>query len=37
VGYAKPLILAIEFAMTLTIAVTLGLLMAGAPERSVEQ
>ena len=33
VAYAKPLILAIEFAMTLTIAVTLGLLMAGPPER----
>ena len=30
-AYAKPLILAIEVAMTLTIAVTLGLLMAGAP------
>jgi multisubunit Na+/H+ antiporter MnhB subunit len=37
VAYAKPLILAIEVAMTLTIAVTLGLLMAGAPERSAEQ
>ena len=36
-GYAKPLIVAIELAMILTIAVTLGLLMAGAPERSVEQ
>src|SRR5262249_48899171 len=34
VAFAKPLILAIEFAMTLTIAVTLGLLLAGAPERS---
>jgi multisubunit Na+/H+ antiporter MnhB subunit len=33
-AYAKPLILGIEVAMTLTIAVTLGLLMAGAPERS---
>jgi multisubunit Na+/H+ antiporter MnhB subunit len=33
VAYAKPLILAIEVAMTLTIAVTLGLLMAGSPER----
>ena len=33
IAYAKPLILAIEVAMTLTIAVTLGLLMAGAPER----
>ena len=34
-AYAKPLILAIEIAMTLTIAATLGLLMAGAPERRV--
>ena len=33
VAYAKPLILAVEFAMTLTIAVTLGLLVAGPPER----
>ena len=33
-AYAKPLIVAIEIAMTLTIAATLGLLMAGAPERS---
>jgi multisubunit Na+/H+ antiporter MnhB subunit len=32
-AYAKPLILAIEFAMTLTIAVTLGLLLAGPPGR----
>jgi multisubunit Na+/H+ antiporter MnhB subunit len=32
-AYAKPLILAIEFAMILTIAVTLGLLVAGPPER----
>jgi multisubunit Na+/H+ antiporter MnhB subunit len=30
-AYAKPLILAIEFAMTLTIAVTLGLLVVGPP------
>ena len=37
VAYAKPLILAIEFAMTLTIAVTLGLLVAGPPERSAER
>jgi multisubunit Na+/H+ antiporter MnhB subunit len=37
VAYAKALILAIEVAMTLTIAVTLGLLMAGAPERSAER
>jgi hypothetical protein len=34
---AKPLIVAIEVAMTLTIAATLGLLMAGAPERSEER
>jgi multisubunit Na+/H+ antiporter MnhB subunit len=33
VTYAKPLIVAIELAMTLTVAATLGLLMAGAPER----
>ena len=33
VTYAKPLIVAIEVAMTLTIAATLGLLLAGAPER----
>ena len=33
VAFAKPLILAIEFAMTLTIAVTLALLVAGPPER----
>ena len=37
VAYAKPLILAIEVAMMLTIAVTLGLLMAGPPERSAER
>jgi len=36
-AYAKPLILAIEVPMTLTIAVTLGLLLAGAPERSTER
>jgi multisubunit Na+/H+ antiporter MnhB subunit len=36
-AYAKPLILSIEFAMVLTIAVTLGLLLAGAPERSAER
>ena len=35
VAYAKPLILAIEFAMTLTIAATLGLLLAGPPERRI--
>ena len=34
VAYAKPLIVAIEFAMLLTVAVTLGLLVAGPPERS---
>jgi multisubunit Na+/H+ antiporter MnhB subunit len=34
VAYAKPLILGIEVAMTLTIAATLGLLLAGVPERS---
>ncbi len=33
VAHAKPLILAIEFAMTLTIGATLGLLLAGPPER----
>ncbi|MCP4620335.1 MAG: DUF4040 domain-containing protein [Bradyrhizobium sp.] len=33
---AKPLILGIEVAMLLTIAATLGLLLAGAPERSAE-
>lgn len=32
-AYAKPVILVIEFAMTLTVAVTLGLLIAGPPER----
>jgi multisubunit Na+/H+ antiporter MnhB subunit len=37
VAYAKPLILAIEFAMTLTIAATLGLLLAGPPERAEER
>jgi multisubunit Na+/H+ antiporter MnhB subunit len=36
VAYAKPLILAIEFAMVLTIAVTLAQLMVGPPERSAE-
>ncbi|MGJ4942513.1 MnhB domain-containing protein [Bradyrhizobium sp. HKCCYLS1011] len=35
-AYAKPLILGIEVAMILTIAATLGLLLAGAPERSVK-
>jgi len=37
VAYAKPLILAIEVAMTLTVAVTLGMLVAGVPERSAER
>jgi len=32
-GYAKPLIIAIEATLTLSIAVTLGLLVAGPPER----
>jgi multisubunit Na+/H+ antiporter MnhB subunit len=32
--YAKPLIVTIEVAMTLTIAATLGLLVAGTPQRS---
>jgi multisubunit Na+/H+ antiporter MnhB subunit len=32
-AFAKPVILIIEFAMTLTIAVTLGLLLAGPPAR----
>lgn len=36
VAFAKPLILGIEVAMILTIAVTLALLLAGAPERSVK-
>jgi multisubunit Na+/H+ antiporter MnhB subunit len=33
-GYAKPLIIIIEATLTLSIAVTLGLLAAGAPERT---
>ena len=36
-AFAKPLILAIEIAMILTIAATLALLLAGAPERSASQ
>ncbi len=36
-AFAKPLILGIEVAMTLTIAVTLALLLAGAPERNAER
>ncbi|MCP3371935.1 MnhB domain-containing protein [Bradyrhizobium cajani] len=35
IAHAKPLILGIETAMLLTIAATLALLLAGAPERSV--
>jgi multisubunit Na+/H+ antiporter MnhB subunit len=35
-AFAKPLILGIEVAMILTIAATLALLLAGAPERSAE-
>ena len=35
-AYAKPLIIGIEVAMTLTVAATLALMLAGAPERSVE-
>jgi multisubunit Na+/H+ antiporter MnhB subunit len=37
VAYAKPLILIIEVAMLLTIGVTLALMLAGVPERSVER
>ena len=37
VAFAKPLILAIEVAMIVTIAATLALLLAGAPERSAER
>lgn len=37
VALAKPLILGIEVAMILTIAATLALLLAGAPERGVSQ
>ncbi len=37
VGYAKPLILVIEIALTLSIAVILGLLVAGPPERAPPQ
>jgi multisubunit Na+/H+ antiporter MnhB subunit len=36
-AHAKPLILGIEVAMILTIAATLGLLLAGAPERSAQR
>ena len=37
IAFAKPLILGIEIAMLLTIAATLALLLAGAPERSVQR
>lgn len=37
VAYAKPIIVAIEVPMTLTIAVTLVLLMAGVPERNADR
>jgi multisubunit Na+/H+ antiporter MnhB subunit len=37
VAYAKPLILSIEFPMLLTIGVTLGLLLAGPPERGADR
>jgi len=36
-GYAKPLIVAVEFALTLSIGVALGLLAAGPPERVQQQ
>ena len=36
-GYAKPLIIVVEAALTLSIAVTLGLLAAGPPERMPRQ
>ncbi len=36
-GYAKPLIVVIEFALAISIAVTLGLLAAGPPRRSVPE
>jgi multisubunit Na+/H+ antiporter MnhB subunit len=36
-AFAKPIIVAIEVPMTLTIAVTLVLLMAGVPERSADR
>ena len=37
VAYAKPIIVAIEVPMALTVAVTLVLLMAGVPERSADR
>jgi multisubunit Na+/H+ antiporter MnhB subunit len=36
-GYAKPLIIVVEVALTLSIGVTLALLVAGAPERMPQQ
>ena len=36
-GYAKPMIVAVEFALTLSIGVALGLLAAGPPERVRQQ
>jgi hypothetical protein len=36
-GYAKPLIVAVEVALTLSIGVALGLLAAGPPERVQQQ
>jgi multisubunit Na+/H+ antiporter MnhB subunit len=37
IAFAKPLILGVEIAMLLTIAATLALLLAGAPERSMQR
>ena len=36
-GYAKPMIVAVEFALTLSIGVALGMLAAGPPERMRQQ
>ena len=36
-GYAKPLIIVVEATLTVSIAVTLGLLAAGPPERMLQQ
>ena len=33
-GWSKPLILVVEFALMPSLALTLGLIMAGAPERA---
>lgn len=35
-GYAKPLIIVVEFTLTLSIAVTLGLIAAGPPQRTLD-